>query len=315
MDRNGKRAAAASASRTRRHSAPAQPGLIPGDMTISFRQALSNRRMNDFTAISHARLAPPAMQDSVIPRPPSLRPARARLQNLPHFPHPPEDRRSVRFRSQLHMLSNYPLQWENPALLDQALAVIPLEKIYSEAEEESQYVEAVARSQGKRAIWAYHDCVIKALMKWFKHSFFEWVNNPPCDRCNTPTIAKGLVAPLPEERERSASKVELYQCISTTCQSYVRFPRYQDPFVLLQTRRGRVGEWNGCFGMFCRAVGSRVRWVWQSEDYVVLEVFSEHRKRWVHVDVVENYFDQPQTYTKSKLMVSIVLNAGGANIR
>jgi peptide-N4-(N-acetyl-beta-glucosaminyl)asparagine amidase len=47
--------------------------------------------------------------------------------------------------------------------------------------------------------------------------------------------------PNAEERRFHAGVVELYYCDS--CHRVTRFPRYNHPGKLLQTRRGRCGEW------------------------------------------------------------------------
>ena len=150
------------------------------DLTQQFEQLLRTQRLNHLSSRSRSGSPAPSRHPSNSSRPssrhtprrpstdvPNGPPSYRSLRNLPKIASPPQDAASLRFRNLLVTLSVNPTKYENPGLLDEALAVIPLDRIYGEAEDESQFMQAQAASIGPNAKpeWGYQDCVIRALLK------------------------------------------------------------------------------------------------------------------------------------------------------
>lgn len=133
------------------------------------------------------------------------------------------------------------------------------------------------------------------LLSWFKKSF-SWVNAPPCEGCGNETFNHGMGDPLPSEILFGGSRVELYRC--NCCPMITRFPRYNDPVKLVETRRGRCGEWANCFTLYCRAFGYESRLILDFTDHVWTECFSHSFRRWMHLDPCEGAYDRPLLYEK-----------------
>lgn len=74
------------------------------------------------------------------------------------------------------------------------------------------------------------------------------------------------------------------------------FPRYNDPDKLLETRKGRCGEWANCFCLFCKSMGWDSRLVFDQTDHVWVEVYSYLKSKWIHCDPCENVVDTPLMY-------------------
>lgn len=193
------------------------------------------------------------------------------------------------FLSGLSSRINQAIQYEDPILLTQAKSLIPLDELRRKAGE-----KVPKTLTGQDAQNAMMDFLILELLQWFKHDFFSWVNAPDCELCSAKTESKGSVEPTPEELSHGGSRVESYFCPS--CFHVTRFPRYNDPAKLLETRRGRCGEWANCFTLCARAAGFDVRYVLDTTDHVWTEIYSQRQRRWLHCDSCEAACDSPLVY-------------------
>ena len=120
----------------------------------------------------------------------------------------------------------------------------------------------------------------------------------------------GYVYPTNTERQcGDASRTELYRC--RTCLSYTRFPRYNNAMSVIETKRGRCGEYSMLLYRMLRVLGyHEIRWVVDWSDHVWVEVYlgvkyvntddddddDNNSGRWVHLDPCEAAVDNPLLY-------------------
>ena len=145
-------------------------------LTKQFEGLLATRRLNTPQDRSRSRTSSPARSQfstqssshqQSSPQTPLQQPPSYSFRSLPIFPLPPQDSSSLKFSNLLHVLSVTPTKYENPGLLDEALAHVPLDRLYAEADEECQILQAEAASMGEnvKPMWGYQDCVIRALLR------------------------------------------------------------------------------------------------------------------------------------------------------
>lgn len=124
----------------------------------------------------------------------------------------------------------------------------------------------------------------------------------------------GYIYPSEVELKGKASRTELYQCHK--CNSFTRFPRFNSAFDIIQSRRGRCGEYSLLLYRFLRTLNHDARWVVDWADHVWAEVLigsNQHNRnsniinnsqsngdssseRWVHLDPCEAAVDNPLLY-------------------
>lgn len=182
------------------------------------------------------------------------------------------------------------LMYEDPHRQDVARKSVPVETLEEKA--------AVALAKVGNFTPSNSDqdyAFLLQLLFWFKTSF-RWVHAPDCDGCGNETVSHGMGVPDPSETRFGASRVELYRC--RTCSRITRFPRYNDPLKLLETRKGRCGEWANCFTLYCRAFGYDSRLIMDFTDHVWTECFLPSLGRWMHLDPCEGIYDNPLLYEK-----------------
>lgn len=170
--------------------------------------------------------------------------------------------------------------YEDPALQEAARKLIPKETLE-------------ARQTALSTALPGRDGYLEQLLTWFKTEFFTWTNAPKCQQCGETTENTGSEQPTAEDQRHMARRIEIYTCASG---HRTRFPRYNHPGKLLETRTGRCGEWAICFGLILRASGYETRVVLDYTDHVWNEAWSEQQSRWLHCDSCEAKLDSPLLY-------------------
>ncbi|XP_062970152.1 peptide-N(4)-(N-acetyl-beta-glucosaminyl)asparagine amidase isoform X2 [Cynocephalus volans] len=183
------------------------------------------------------------------------------------------------------------LVYENLALQEKALACIPVQELKRKSQEKLSSTRKLDKGTNLRD----EDFLLLELLHWFKKEFFHWVDKISCSKCGGQTRSRGkLLLPDDDELKWGANNVEDHYC--DACQISNRFPRYNNPEKLLETRCGRCGEWANCFTLCCRALGFEARYVWDYTDHVWTEVYSPSQQRWLHCDACEDVCDKPLLY-------------------
>ncbi|XP_021941352.1 peptide-N(4)-(N-acetyl-beta-glucosaminyl)asparagine amidase isoform X2 [Zootermopsis nevadensis] len=185
------------------------------------------------------------------------------------------------------------LRYEDKELQSKALEFIPLKDFELAAENNMRNLQRAIKSgcTNEQEV-DIQEFILMELLSWFKNSFFSWVDSPECTLCKGTTKFAGHSSNSVTAGE--AYRIEVYSC--NTCQEKTLFPRYNDPEKLLETRKGRCGEWANCFTLMCRALGWETRYIADETDHVWTEVYSGTQKRWMHCDPCENVFDTPLMY-------------------
>ncbi|XP_068603441.1 peptide-N(4)-(N-acetyl-beta-glucosaminyl)asparagine amidase [Brachionichthys hirsutus] len=205
-------------------------------------------------------------------------------------PHPSSLESSMSFFVTLQSNFHHVMTYENLDLQQKARSCIPHQQLLAAAQRKlTETLKADTECQ-----LGVEDFLVMELLRWFKQDFFSWVGSLPCSHCEGATQNASPLSPTTDDLRWGAQRVENHFCQS--CRLSTRFPRYNNPEKLLETRTGRCGEWANCFTLCCRAMGLEARYVWDSTDHVWTEVYSVSQRRWLHCDSCENVCDKPLLY-------------------
>lgn len=186
------------------------------------------------------------------------------------------------FLNNLENLSDHVMQYEDFGLKEYAKTIIPIDDLTAKAVEK---LSKLQQSTSKKT-YCIRDMLLIELTSWFNEDFFEWVNTIPCKVCGRDDYTQR------NKRIENGNRIEVGFC----CGVETKFTRFNDIADLMMSRKGRCGEFANCFTFFCRVLDYKARWIVSQFDHVWTEVYSESKKRWIHVDPSDNIIDAPLMY-------------------
>lgn len=197
----------------------------------------------------------------------------------------------ARVKSYLNLVKNY----EDLKLQEKARQLVPWKTMTINAINKMLKLKQNCKTD-KELGTDSKDILLIDLLHWFKNEFFQWFDSPECLNCRKKIANAVNVSPNEEELRWNAMTVEEYTC--DQCGHSFRFPRFNSPEKLLDTRKGRCGEWANCFTLFCRSLNFDARLVLDWTDHVWTEVYSNAQQRWLHCDPCEELCDAPLVYER-----------------
>ncbi|XP_023022495.2 N-glycanase Pngl [Leptinotarsa decemlineata] len=197
------------------------------------------------------------------------------------------------------------LQYEDKNLQERVRCLIPVRVLEENSQRNLRRIqECIKKNKLEDPEISIQDMMVLELLRWFKEDFFVWVDNPECESCGSETVFSHVSTE--RNLELFSDKVEYHRC--KKCQHETPFPRYNDLNILIETRKGRCGEWANVFTLFCRTMGWDSRLIIDEGDHVWTEVYSVTQRRWVHCDPCENECDVPLIYENGwKKKISYVI--------
>lgn len=130
--------------------------------------------------------------------------------------------------------------YKDPKLFDKIKKVVPLTELTNKCAQRLLQLKTQSGNSAdgnSQQQLESRDVFFLLLLEWFKKEFFTWFDCAYCKECQKQMKLFGRSPPTQEETLWDAANVEIYRCDS--CLAIERFPRYNHPMKLLETRKGK----------------------------------------------------------------------------